>query len=107
VAIIDALDPIFSAAAMTCERSAAAAELFRRLNFKGKGRIIQHLRSESMNREVTADCNGVSFRLDLRDDVQPEIYFNVYETAEIRAALNSIPAGGVCLDVGANCGAFA
>ena len=92
---------------MTCERSAAVAEFLRRLKFKGKGRIIQHLRAESMNREVTADCNGISFRLDLRDNLQREIYFNVYEPVEIRAALDLIPAGGVCLDVGANCGAFA
>jgi FkbM family methyltransferase len=60
-----------------------------------------------MNREATAVCNGVRYHLDLRDNVQREMYFNVYEEGEIKAAVDLIPVGGTCLDVGANCGAFA
>jgi FkbM family methyltransferase len=60
-----------------------------------------------MAREVTVDCQGVWFRLDLRDDVQREIFFNIYEQEDLQQALDLIPSGGTCIDVGANNGAFA
>jgi FkbM family methyltransferase len=83
------------------------AHVIRRLDFKGKGRIIQRIRSEAMRREVTADCGGILYRLDLADDVQRELYFNQYEKTDIRQLLALVPVGGTCLDVGANNGAFA
>jgi FkbM family methyltransferase len=103
----DLLNPVFSLAARTCEKSDAMAHVIRRLDFKGKGRIIQRIRGEAMRREVTADCGGILYRLDLADDVQRELYFNQYERADIRQALALIPVGGTCVDVGANNGAFA
>ncbi|MGH9512326.1 MAG: FkbM family methyltransferase [Terriglobales bacterium] len=60
-----------------------------------------------MAREVTVSRNGVLYRLDLRDDVQREIYFDIYERSEVRGALLLVPNGGICLDAGANNGAFA
>jgi FkbM family methyltransferase len=81
--------------------------MMRRLNFRGKGHILQRIRPESIAREVVADCGGVLYRLDLREDIQRELYFGVYESSEIWDALKLIPSGGTCLDVGANNGAFA
>ena len=60
-----------------------------------------------MAREITADCQGIWFRLDLRDDVQREIYFNIYEQEDLQQTLDLIPSGGTCIDVGANNGAVA
>ena len=105
--LIRLFGPVFSLAARTCERSAAVADMMRKLNFKAKRDIIQRIRPESIAREVVADCGGVLYRLDLRDNVQRELYFGVYERGEIRDALELIPSGGICLDVGANNGAFA
>lgn len=107
VSMTDLFDPIFSLAARICERSAITADVVRRLDFRGKGRIVQRMRSESVSREVTARCDGIRYHLDLRDDVQRELYFNVYERADLGSALELIPVGGVCLDVGANNGAYA
>ena len=101
------LSPVFSLAARACEKSPAFARTMRRINFRGKSQIVQRIRPESIAREVVAQCGGVLYRLDLRDNVQLELYFGVYERSEIRDALRLIPSGGVCLDVDANNGAFA
>jgi FkbM family methyltransferase len=107
MSIKDAFNPLFSLTARACERSGTLARIIRNVDFKGKGRIVERIRSDAMAREVTAWCDGVQLRLELRDDVQREIYFNVFEKAELRQALNRIPVGGVCLDIGANNGVFA
>jgi FkbM family methyltransferase len=101
------LNPVFSLAARGCEKSPAMANLVRRFNFRGKGSIVQRIRPEAMRREVTAECSGIRYQLDLHDDVQRELYFNQYERDDIREVLSLVPAGGVCLDIGANNGAFA
>jgi len=103
----DIFDPICALAARTCEKSPLAADLVRNLDFKGKGRIVQRIRSGAMAREILAACDGIQFQLDLRDDIQRELYFNVYEREDLKLALDLIPVGGTCIDVGANNGAFA
>jgi FkbM family methyltransferase len=103
----DMFNPICALAARTCEMSPFAADLVRNLDFKGKGRIVQRIRSDAFARDVVATCDGIQYQLDLRDDIQREMYFNVYETNEVKLALELIPVGGTCLDIGANNGAFA
>jgi FkbM family methyltransferase len=103
----DAFNPLFSLAARGCEHSPMVADMIRRLSFRGKGRIVERIRTDGIPREITAVCNGIQYRLDLRDDVQREIYFNVFERRELKLALSLIPAGGMCLDIGANNGIFA
>jgi FkbM family methyltransferase len=107
MALKSLFNPVFYLAARTCEKSSLAAELIRKLDFKGKGSIIQRIRPGSMCREVTAESNGIRYHLNLRDDIQRELYFNIYERHDLRTALELVPAGGICLDVGANNGAFA
>lgn len=103
----DIFNPICALAARTCELSPLAAGLVRNLDFKGKGRIVQRIRSGAIARDVVVTCDGVQYQLDLRDDIQREMYFNIYERRDLRLALDLIPAGGTCLDIGANNGAFA
>jgi FkbM family methyltransferase len=103
----DIFNPICALAARTCEKSQIAASVVRNLDFKGKGRIVQRIRSSAMPREVVATCDGVRYRLDLRDDIQRELYFNIYERSDLKLVLDLIPEGGTCLDIGANSGAFA
>jgi FkbM family methyltransferase len=107
MSVKDLFNPLFSVIARGCEKSELIAEGIRGLNFKGKGRIVERIRADAMNREVTAACDGIKFRLDLRDDVQREIYFNVFEKTELKQALDRVPVSGICLDIGANNGVFA
>jgi len=107
MSITDCLNPLFSLTARACERSPIVSEMIRGINFKGKGRIVERLRPELMNREVVSTCDGLRYQLYLGDDVQRELYFNIYERRDLRMALDLIPVGGVCIDVGANNGAFA
>ena len=107
MSVTDWLNPVFSLGARICERSTLAAGVIRHLDFRGKGRIVQRLSATSMSREVVATCAGVRYHLDLRDDVQRELYFNVFERADLLVALELIPPGALCVDVGANHGAYA
>ena len=57
-------------------------------------------------RELTAECDGLRFLLDLGDDVQRSIYFECYEPSDVALLTPLIPPGGVCLDAGANVGFY-
>lgn len=103
----DRLHFFYSLVARACENSSIAARLIRSLNFRGKGLIVERIRSGAMCREVVTTCNGIRYRLDLRDDVQRELYFNIYEQKDLAQAVELIPSGGTCLDIGANNGVFA
>jgi FkbM family methyltransferase len=98
---------IVSLAAKVCERSDMATSLLRSIPVKGKGRILNHISAEWYQKEVTARCSGLIYRLDLRDLVQRQIYFNIYDRREVSVAVNLTPVGGTCIDAGANQGAFA
>jgi FkbM family methyltransferase len=101
------LNPISLIAARTCEKSQWAASFLHSIDFKGKGLIVEKIRPGTMAREVVAKCNGIQYKLDLGDDVQRELYFNVYERRDLSLALEFVPPGGTCLDIGANNGAYA
>jgi FkbM family methyltransferase len=103
----DILNPVCTLAACTCERSQLAARLVRNFHFRGKGRIVQRIRPRLNDPVLVASCNGIQYQLDLRDDIQRELYFNIYERQDLQCALEMVPRGSVCLDIGANNGAFA
>jgi FkbM family methyltransferase len=103
----DLFNPMWTLAARVCERSPRAAGIVRNLDFRGKPRIVQRIRPNVIGPEVFATCDGVRYKLDLRDDIQRELYFNIYERNDLRLALDLIPKGGTCIDIGANSGAFA
>ena len=57
---------------------------------------------------VTARRGGLTWKLDLRDNLQWRLFYTgSYEAATIRAALRYLEPGDVVLDVGANIGTFA
>jgi len=104
---LDLFDPLFSVAARACENSAFATGLLRKFDFRGKRRIVQRIRRTKAGPEVLAICDGTRYRLDLKDDVQREVYFRTYDLTDFHCALEAIPPGGTCLDLGANVGEFA
>ena len=108
MAVKDALNPLFSCAARVCERLPAASDFIRNFAFMGKNRIAARIRPEAIGPEIIATCQGVRYRLDLRDHVQRDLYFNCNRSdeQELRRILPLIPVGGTCIDVGANIGVF-
>jgi len=78
----------------------------RKIHFKGKYTLICYIDIDKTN-TIVAECDGVKYELDLQDDIQKLIYFNVYEKANLNKVLGLIQPGAICLDVGANVGYFA
>ncbi len=109
MAVKDAFNPLFSCAARVCERSPVASNFVRNFAFTGKGRIVARIRPEAIGPDIIATCRGVRYRLDLRDHIQRDLYFNCNpsDELELRRVLHLIPVGGTCIDAGANIGAFA
>lgn len=105
----DMFDPLFSCAARLCERSETARNFIRNSAFKGRNRIVAQIRPEAIEEDIVATCEGVRYRLDLRDRLQWELYFNLNpsDELELTRVLNLIPIGGTCIDVGANIGIYA
>jgi FkbM family methyltransferase len=57
--------------------------------------------------EVVAICQDMTYKLNLRDDIQRAIYFNAYEDESLLAqVLKLVSPGGTCLDAGANVGFY-
>src|SRR5579862_2553572 len=102
----DMLNPLFSCAARLCDKSEAARSVLRDFDFKGKGRIVARIMPEAIGPEVMATCRGIRYQLDLRDDIQRNLYFNCTDCdeRELKCALDLVPVGGTCVDVGANIG---
>jgi hypothetical protein len=54
-------------------------DLIRNVHFKGKYTLICHVDIDSPKGIIIEECNGIKYELNLRDDIQKLIYFNVYE----------------------------
>jgi FkbM family methyltransferase len=80
--------------------------LYRRVDFKGKVLISGFLRREVFPANGVYRCRGSLFDLDFSDNLQRDIYLNLFERAETRLFERYIRAGDVCVDVGANVGYF-
>jgi len=73
----------------------------------GKRLVVRHLPPDRLPSRAVATCDGITFDLDLSDDVQRKMYFEAYERRDIRCALKNVPTGsGVCIDVGAYVGVY-
>lgn len=90
----------------TIQRFPDFFELLRRTSFRGKSHLVKSILWE-LPPEVVANCNGFLYRLSLKDDIQYEIYFDVFSNLEMRVLKKLIPSGGICIDVGANVGYYA
>jgi FkbM family methyltransferase len=100
------LDLAIRAAGRACEASPLLARALRSARFKGRCRIVSAMRRVPLASDLAAECGGLTFELDLRDDVQRAIYFECYEPRDLALVQSLVPAGGVCVDVGANVGFY-
>ncbi len=79
-----------------------------RVSFKGKSLIVNQMTLPPQ--EVQCERDGISYRLELSDDVQRLIYFNVFERSELavlwRLLDRSDTENPVCVDAGANVGFY-
>jgi len=100
------IDALARGSARVCEKVWLPREIMRRLRFKGKYRIKTYIRPACLPSDVIASCRGVRYRLDLTDDLQRQIYFNLHEEYELETISKLIPRGGLCVDVGANVGFY-
>ncbi len=98
----------FKLIASLAEQSIAFRTFIRKAHFKGKVVAVSCIDSRFLPKtEIIEECNGLKYALDLQDDIQKFIYFNVYERRDIKRVLELVREGGVCLDVGANVGGYA
>jgi FkbM family methyltransferase len=98
------LEPGVRLTAFAVRHSSLLSEWVRTHDFRGKRWLVALMHP---NRTLDAECGGVRYQLDLRDDVQREIYFNTYEAEELQRVLALIPtSNAVCLDIGANIGFY-
>lgn len=92
--------------AKACEKSALLLFILRNAPFKEKDLVVSNINPNSLHKQV-AKCDGIKYKLDLKDDVQFMIYFNTMEREEISFISKVISKGSLCIDVGANVGFYA
>lgn len=98
----------FKMIARLAERSNGFREFIRSMHFKGKVVAVCSIDPRFLPKdEIIEECGGIKYALDLQDDVQRCIYFNVYERRSMSRVLGLAREGGICLDVGANVGGYA
>jgi FkbM family methyltransferase len=80
----------------------------RHFHFKGKVVAVSEINARFLPKgELIETCNGIMYELNLEDDIQKFIYFNVYEHRGIQKVMKYIKTGDICLDIGANVGFYA
>ncbi len=89
--------------AFLCNKSMFILEFTRNHNIKSKGEISKYLHNKE---EITAKCNGINYRLNLSDDIQQQIYLNVYEKNNVEFILGLLNHCDTFFDAGANVGAY-
>lgn len=80
--------------------------LFRRVDFRGKGRLRRHLPVPEHGRPVAGFAGGVKLRLDLAESLQRDFLFGLYDQAELRLLRRELRGGGDFVDVGAHIGMY-
>src|SRR2546428_9178433 len=81
--------------------------VFRRVDFRGKGRLRARLPVPHEGRPVVRFPGGVRLRLDLRESLQRDFYFGLYDQHELRLVSRHLRSGGDFVDVGAHIGMYA
>jgi FkbM family methyltransferase len=80
--------------------------LFRRVDFRGKGRLRRRFRVPDQGRPVVSFPGGVRLRLDLRESLQRDFYFGLADQRELRLMSERLRRGGDFVDVGAHIGMY-
>ena len=105
-AAVSVLKSAAQAAANVVSSRPVALRLLRVLSVPGKRLIVHRLPCDALPPLVTASARGVTYDFSLQDLLDRDVYFNAYETRDLRIALRHCPVGGVCLDAGAAMGYF-
>jgi FkbM family methyltransferase len=80
--------------------------LFRRVDFRGKGRLRRILPVPERGSVVAGFPGGMQLRLDLRESLQRDFLFGLYDRAELRLVREWLREGGDFVDVGAHVGMY-
>jgi FkbM family methyltransferase len=80
--------------------------LFRRIEFRGKGRLRRVLPVPSSGTVVAGFPGGMRLRLDLRESLQRDFLFGLYDRAELELVRRELARGGDFVDVGAHVGMY-
>jgi FkbM family methyltransferase len=86
---------------------AIAYPAFRRLDFRGKGRLRRRLPVAEEGERVVSFPGGMRLRLDLRESLQRDFLFGLYDRRELGLMRRFLEPGGDMLDVGAHVGMYA
>jgi FkbM family methyltransferase len=79
---------------------------FRRVDFRGKGRLRQRLPVADTGERVVAFPAGMRLRLDLRESLQRDFLFGLYDQRELALMRRYLARGGDMVDVGAHVGMY-
>ncbi|MDQ3822565.1 MAG: FkbM family methyltransferase [Actinomycetota bacterium] len=81
--------------------------VFRRVDFRGKGRLRRVLPVPSHGVVEAGFPGGMRLRLDLRESLQRDFLFGLYDLRELRLVREWLRGGGDFVDVGAHVGMYA
>jgi FkbM family methyltransferase len=84
----------------------AVYPLFRRVDFRGKGRLRRRLPVPERGHPVAGFPGGVKLRLDLAESLQRDFLFGLYDQAELALLRRELRGGGDFVDVGAHIGMY-
>jgi FkbM family methyltransferase len=80
--------------------------VFRRVDFRGKGRLRRVLPVPSAGVVEAGFPGGMRLRLDLRESLQRDFLFGLYDRVELRLVREWLRGGGDFVDVGAHIGMY-
>lgn len=80
---------------------------FRHIDFRGKGRLRERLPVPADGERIVRFPGGLRLRLDLRESLQRDFLFGLYDQRELRLLRRHLEPGGDMVDVGAHIGMYA
>jgi len=80
--------------------------LFRHVDFRGKARLRRLLPVPDSGERVVGFRGGMRLRLDLREQIQRDFLFGLYDRFELELVRERLRAGGDFVDVGAHIGMY-
>jgi FkbM family methyltransferase len=80
--------------------------VFRRVDFRGKGRLRRVLPVPEHGMVVAGFPGGMRLRLDLRESLQRDFLFGLYDRVELGLVRDWLRGGGDFVDVGAHVGMY-
>ena len=80
--------------------------VFRRVDFRGKGRLRRVLPVPSSGVVEAGFPGGIRLRLDLRESLQRDFLFGLYDRVELRLVREWLRGGGDFVDIGAHIGMY-